>query len=77
MRKSITCPNCQHAWEQELAETLLRIGCPQCGIVLELVRAVAAKPGLSQQDQALIGFAGGIAIGLLLLKILDDKGKRK
>lgn len=77
MRKNIACPNCQHAWEQEMAETLLRIACPQCGVALDLVRAAAAEPGLSQQDQALIGFAGGIAIGLLLLKILPDKGKRK
>jgi len=77
MRKNITCPNCQHAWEQELAETLLRIACPQCGVVLDLTRVAEAKPGLSRQDQALIGFAGGIAIGLLLLKIFGTQGKRR
>jgi predicted RNA-binding Zn-ribbon protein involved in translation (DUF1610 family) len=77
MRKNITCPSCQQAWEQELAETLLRIACPQCGVVLDLVRAAEAKPGLNPQDQALIGFAGGIAIGLVLLKILGATGKRK
>jgi hypothetical protein len=77
MRSNITCSNCQHTWEDEVAEILLRVLCPQCGVVLDLIRATEAKPGLSPQDQALIRFAGGIAIGLLLLKIFDSKRGRK
>ena len=77
MRKTITCSNCHHAWEQDLAETLLRIGCPKCGVVLDLIRVANAKPGLSPKDQALIRFAGGVMIGLLLLTILGTKGRRK
>ncbi|HXQ33016.1 MAG TPA: hypothetical protein VN843_03220 [Anaerolineales bacterium] len=77
MRKNITCSNCHHAWEQELAERLLRIGCPQCGVVLDLIKVANAKPGLSPKDQALIRFAGGVMIGLLLLTILGTKGRRK
>lgn len=76
MRKNIACPHCQRAWEQELAETLLRVACPQCGVVLDLTRAAEAQPGLSAQDRALIGLAGGIAIGLLLIKIGGNR-KRK
>jgi phage FluMu protein Com len=76
MRK-INCRRCQQAWEQDVAETALRILCPKCGEVLDLTRSAQTIPGLTEQEKALIGLAGGVAIALLVINLLGGNKRRK
>ena len=77
MRKQINCQHCQHAWEQDVAETALRIFCPKCGEALDLTRWAQSVPGLTESERALIGLAGGVAIVLLLINLLGGNKRRK
>jgi predicted RNA-binding Zn-ribbon protein involved in translation (DUF1610 family) len=77
MREQINCQHCQHDWEQDVAETALRIFCPKCGEVLDLTRSAQSVPGLTEPERALIGLVGGVAIALLLINLLGGKKRRK
>lgn len=77
MRTRIDCHNCQHTSEHDLAETALRTICPNCGAVLDLTRSAQSLPGLTDQEKALIGLAGGVVITLLLINLLGGNRKRR
>lgn len=76
MSEKINCQHCNNAWEQDVAEIALRIFCPTCGKVLDFARSAQSVPGLTEQEKALIGLAGGVAIALILINLLGGNKRR-